>query len=289
MGFPFHYFKYNRAQQSGLFVLLVIIVGLLLANHYVSFPSKNELVVDHELMNQFQREVDSLQKLNQQKKYTPKPFNPNYINDYKGYQLNMSLAEIDRLLAYRDQGNYVNSAADFQKVTKVSDSLLAKISTYFKFPDWTQKKATISKQKTLKSAKSAAAKKDLNTASVHDFQKIKGIGATFSNRIVKYRNLLGGFSVHEQLGEVYGIDDALVKKILTSFEIKQPPKIQKLNINSATFKEIMGLPYTDYEMTKQIFQYKNEVSKINSIKELSLIEGLTAKKIDRLMLYLKVN
>ena len=48
----------------------------------------------------------------------------------------MSNEEIDRLLDYRKQNQWINSAKQFQEVTQVSDSLLNKISPYFKFPDW---------------------------------------------------------------------------------------------------------------------------------------------------------
>ena len=37
-------------------------------------------------------------------------FNPNYISDYKGYELGMSLAELDRLHKFRASGNYIYSA-----------------------------------------------------------------------------------------------------------------------------------------------------------------------------------
>ena len=74
------------------------------------------------------------------------PFNPNYITDYKGEQLGMSLLEIDRLLAFRENNKFVNSKDEFQKVTKVSDSLLHKIAPYFKFPEWVVKKDKQSSQ-----------------------------------------------------------------------------------------------------------------------------------------------
>ena len=48
----------------------------------------------------------------------------------------MSSEEIDRLLDYRKQNKWINSKEEFKKVTKVSDSLLDQISSYFKFPDW---------------------------------------------------------------------------------------------------------------------------------------------------------
>ena len=43
---------------------------------------------------------------------------------------------------------------------------------------------------------------DLNTATATELQDVKGIGPVLSNRIVKFRNRLGGFSGNEQLIEV---------------------------------------------------------------------------------------
>ena len=40
------------------------------------------------------------------KKDTIYPFNPNFISDYKGYKLGMSIQEIDRLHQYRAQNKY---------------------------------------------------------------------------------------------------------------------------------------------------------------------------------------
>ena len=52
----------------------------------------------------------------------------------------MKIKEIDRLLAHRNKRLFVNSAKEFQEVTKISDSLFQAISPYFKFPEWVQKK-----------------------------------------------------------------------------------------------------------------------------------------------------
>lgn len=47
---------------------------------------------------------------------------------------------------------------------------------------------------------------DLNTADTLLLQRVPGIGPVFARRIVKYRDLLGGYYVVEQLQEVYGMD-----------------------------------------------------------------------------------
>lgn len=50
---------------------------------------------------------------------------------------------------------------------------------------------------------------DLNSADTLLLTRVPGIGAAFARRIYKYRELLGGYYVVEQLQEVYGMDREL--------------------------------------------------------------------------------
>ena len=66
---------------------------------------------------------------------------------------------------------------------------------------------------------------ELNMADTTTLKKVPGIGPVFANRIVKYRNLLGGFYAVSQLREVYGIDEETIKankeKIFNRFGINR--------------------------------------------------------------------
>ena len=130
------HFKFTRGQRNGIFLLVLIIILLQCVYLFVEIPTDDISINETELAK-FQHEIDSL-KLVEVENTKPKifPFNPNYITDYKGYTLGMSSDEIDRLLEYREQDKWINSTKQFQQVTKVSDSLLAEISPYFKFPEW---------------------------------------------------------------------------------------------------------------------------------------------------------
>ena len=129
----------------------------------------------------------------------------------------------------------------------------------------------------------------MNNATSEELQQISGVGEVLAERIIKYRNSLNGYYFNDQLFEVYGLKSKVVKKIYKYFEIREKPVLNKLNINSASFKEILALPYIDYELTKKIFNYKNEVVEIQSIEELKKIEGFPVEKFNRIALYLAVN
>lgn len=286
------HFWYDKRQRNGILFLLLLIVGFQCIYFYCDFSSNEILEEDNQAeLTIFKNQLDSL-RLAEIENRIPKiyPFNPSFITDYKGAKLGMSNEEIDRLLAYRSKGNYINSTAHFQKVTKVSDSLLAVISPYFKFPDWVVEKEKSKDVKRKNSSvtlmKPSVVIQDLNTATVDQLMKVKGVGSTLSERIVKYRSSIQGFIVEDQIQEVYGLKPETIDLILERFAILTTPIIEKLNVNTATFKEVLHLPYIDYELTKKIFQYRDEIAEFQSIEELKNIEGFPIDKFDRITVYL---
>ncbi|MBK5209813.1 MAG: helix-hairpin-helix domain-containing protein [Flavobacteriaceae bacterium] len=281
------HFWYNKRQRNGIFFLLLIIVMLQISFFFVDFSSEETNVVSQNEIVAFQHEMDSLKRVELENRI-PKiyPFNPNFITDFKGHQLGMSLDEIDKLLAFRAKGNYINSTKQFQETTGVNDSLLAAMSPYFKFPEWTTSKKIIDKSSSKITVEKPILKKDINSASAEDLKMINGIGKKLAKRIIDYRTKLKGFSINDQVFEVWALDKEIAGKVLQYFEVTNPPAIQKININTATFKEVLAIVYLDYELTKKIFNYKNQVAEIQSIEELKKIDGFPLEKFNRITLYL---
>ncbi|QXP74421.1 helix-hairpin-helix domain-containing protein [Tenacibaculum sp. AHE15PA] len=291
------HFWYNKRQRNGIFFLIFIIVILQFVYFFSDFSSDPITDTSSKELLTFQKQIDSLKSVELEKR-KPKtyPFNPNYITDFKGEQLGMSLQEIDRLHAYRAQRKFVNSAQEFQEITKVSDSLLNKISLYFKFPDWVVKRnklASNNKSKVNSVYKETPSKRtsvttdDINKATQQDFEAVNGVGEVISERIIKYRKKLQGFSFASQLNEVWGVDKSTVARVVKRFKIYEKPQIQKININTATFKEVLKNPYIDYDLCKKIFEYRDEVAELQNIVEIKNIDGFPIEKYDRIVLYLK--
>lgn len=93
---------------------------------------------------------------------------------------------------------------------------------------------------------------DLNYADSLTLVSLPGIGKTLSARILKYRDLLGGFISTSQLLEVYGVK----KDWFSKFEyclVADPNAVRSIDFEQGTFKQILSHPYMNYEMTKEIF------------------------------------
>lgn len=218
------HFRFNKQERSGIFFLLLITIVFQVGYYYIKAnPSPRE--TNFVLSVHEQSKIDSLINYKSEAAVKMYPFNPNYLSDYKGYTLGLSTSQLDRLFAFREEGKFVNSAKEFQAVTQVSDSLLNQISPYFKFPDWVTKHQSI--KKVASKQKIAVKLRDLNAATTEDLKSIYGIGETLSERIIKFRDRLGGFLVNEQLYDVYGLKPEVVEKALLRFQVLEVPSIQK--------------------------------------------------------------
>ncbi len=281
---------FTKGQQSGIFLLVILVISLLCIYFFVDFSS-DEFNYNSPEVTKFQKEIDSL-KLVEIENSKPKiyPFNPNYITDYKGYTLGMSNQEIDRLLQFRKQDKWINSAKQFQQVTKVSDSFLNVISPYFKFPEWVtnpKPKKSFTYQNNYQ--KTVAQKIDLNKATAIQLQRVNGIGEKLSERIIRYRNkFVGGFIDDVQLQDVYGLTPEVIERVTNEFTVKTPRKIRKINLNTATSDELVTIQHIDYEIAYNIIEQRTLRDGFKTLEELTKVKDFPIHKIDIIKLYLSL-
>ena len=288
-----HHFKFTNQQRLGIFLLLGIIVILQMIYFFVNFSiQEKSFSPEEEQWLSLQSEIDSLkvEKYNVVAKvYT---FNPNFISDYKGYKLGMSVQEIDRLLAFRKENKYVNSAKEFQEITKISDSLLNVISPLFKFPDWIQNKKSFKTDRVEYVHKEYPKKEkiilsDINEASQEDLMKIFGIGEALSLRILKQKEILGGFISMEQMKDVWGLSPEVLFELNTHFKIVTVPNFKKIAVNDASLKELAQFPYFRYALAKQIITYRSMNGNFKNIEDLAKIKDFPVEKAKIISLYLE--
>lgn len=103
---------------------------------------------------------------------------------------------------------------------------------------------------------------DINFAEAQEFQQIKGIGEVLAQRIIQYRQKLGGFYSINQLKEVYGIKPELINENTEHFFLSQTD-LNKLDINTTEFKTLLKHPYLEYNDVKKIFRLKDSLKTIS--------------------------
>lgn len=287
---PKYFFqKFNSSQRIGLLLLFGLIITVQICSGFLPTKIPSESEDEKKEWLAFQTKMDSLKEFKTEYQYKIYPYNPNFITDYKGNKLGMSVAELDRLFAFRKQNKYVNSAKEFQDVTKVSDSLLKEMAVYFKFPDWVNKKREYSSNYTPfpKKEKEVIVVKDINHATAEDLIKIRGIGEAISARILKERDKFGAFASMEQMQFIWGLSPEVIEYLNQYFKVVDVSQLKKININTATLKELSAFPFFNYTLSREILIFRSMNSKIKNNEDLTKIKGFPVEKVGVIALYLE--
>ncbi|MBC8753649.1 helix-hairpin-helix domain-containing protein [Kordia sp. YSTF-M3] len=275
------HFTFLKAERSGILCIIFLIFMVQGIYFYTNPTQTPQLFADAEVAI-YQQHIDSLKLLAiEERKPKIFPFNPNFISDYKGFTLGMSTKEIDRLHKFRATNKYVNSAKEFQTVTKVSDSLLSILQPHFKFPEWVTNKK---KKKWAYGKKEEVILKkiDLNKATIEELRKVYGIGEKLSARIVNYRAKLGGFVTESQLENVYGLKPEVIQKVWKRFylgksntyEKADEVALEKIDLNKATIEELRKVYGIGEKLSERIVKYRTKIGGFVIESQLEDVYGL---------------
>ncbi len=188
-------------------------------------------------------------------------FDPNDLSEEKWKLLGLNNKQIRNIKNYEKKGGKFYKNEDLKKIYTISNDDYKILEPFIRIKQQKKKWKNTEVKKTEFAKTPKKNKKyykpdsvfmiELNSTDSINLLKLKGIGPVFAGRIIKFRNLLGGFYTKNQLLEVYGFDSVRLIKI-NSFIKVDTSLIKKININEASFKKILKHPYITFDMTKQI-------------------------------------
>lgn len=127
---------------------------------------------------------------------------------------------------------------------------------------------------------------EVNTADSADFLPLYGIGPVYSGRIVKYRNLLGGFYCLDQLSEVYGLDTAVVRKNRDRLCV-DTMAIRRINVNTADWGELVRHPYINKNQANDLLALRKHLGgEISTLRQLRSERIFSGEEYARICYYL---
>jgi len=158
-----------------------------------------------------------------------------------------------RIVRYREKGGKFYRLSDICKIYGVDTSLVYRLKNHWVFP-----------QREYDDKRNAGIleKIELNTADTAILETLPGIGKVLAARIIKYRDLLGGFYAVHQLQEVYGLSTETYQRIVTRLWV-DTTQVRPLVIATATFKDIARHPYLGYHLAKKIEAYRKQKVRIS--------------------------
>jgi competence protein ComEA len=271
------WFGYSRRERRSTFILLIIIV-LVISLRYV-IPERNIRIEDissslisyNDTLN-----VDDTVSIDTTKLIT---FDPNKASVEILKSLGLSEKQAGTVKNYRDKGGRFRQPSDFSKIYGVDRQLSERLIPYI-IIEKEYRPATVSANGTFQNIKI-----NLNECDSSLLDRLPGIGPILSARIIKYRNLLGGYFSHEQLKEVYGLTEETYK-IVADRVFADSSDVTFININSAGFKDLIKHPYFERYDVQAILKFRELQGRIKSLAELTDNKILTPEKAKRIGPYL---
>ena len=217
-------------------------------------------------------------------------FNPNMAVLQDFLKLGFSQQLAGRIVNYRVKGGKFRIKSDLLKIYGVDSAFYSQIHPFITLPDrveFPEKREKKHITKNISATEKVSEKFDLNTADTSQLKKIYGIGEKLSLRIIKYRDVLGGFVNMNQLREVYGLDSMVVNRIMKHSTIQSKFQPVKININTASEKQLYSHPYLS-KVAKSIVSYRFQHGDFKTLEEIRSVGAIEEKSVQRIIPYLKL-
>lgn len=302
------YFTFSKKERSAVISLLLLIV-LFLALPYF-YPDKQEKPQVNKALSDFvSKKVhlspipDSISEnsdstyIQPEKKSLPVislfPFDPNSLSASEWKQLGLRDKTVQTILNYRNKGGHFNHPEDIRKIWGIKKEEADRIIPFAKilhteFPE-SQKLTNPSSKEifTSKNEKGIPEIIDINVATIEDWKKLPGIGDVLANRILKFRERLGGFISISQVSKTYGLTDSVFDK-MTPFLKTSSSTIQKINLNQISAYELKTRAEIPDLVAKAIVAFRQQVGRFEKVEDLKKIVFMTDSLFQKLEKMVKV-
>lgn len=286
---------HNEA-KSALIFFVIILVNILLYYSYSSstITKQSEILIKDygesvlpEVVDKKSKWVDYKSKKDYKKNVEKFNFDPNTATEDQLTRLGFPKYLSKTILNYRSKGGKFKFKEDLLKIYSMKPDLYSDVENLVLLPSKLDKKVTdFEEQRVFAEPKTTAFTKksisitkfDLNKADTSQLMQIKGIGRVFASRIIKYRDILGGFHSVDQVGETYGIDPMVLPELKKVAILGT--QVKKIKINELeNFKH----PYLKYNQVKVIVAYRKQhgnFKNASDLKEIKILDDVTILKIE---------
>lgn len=292
------YFGFTRREFNGLITLVVLIALTMFFPYLYSLIKQEEPVTEAEqqavleLVLAEQQKISSRGRNRQHLKHSNKHkaelfiFDPNTLNQEGWEKLGLSAKQASSIIKYTAKGGRFKKVEDLKKMYALSEGTYGMLAPYVKIASVGIAESSPKTYVKQHYENKAVVKIEINDADTLELDKVKGIGITFANRIIKYRDRIGGFYKKEQLMEVFGLDSVKYNEIKDQILV-DASRLKKININTASFEDFKNHPYIRYKQVNALIAYRKQHGNYGNIADLNKVAILDQETINRLAAYLE--
>jgi len=280
----------------GLVILIAIVPRWFINTHRLTEVSTNadkiklqEWYSNIEFTREISAENPKTGKTTSEPQLNIKSFDPNWVSRKELASMGIPDNVVNNIVNYRRAGGFFRTKNDLKKIYGMNEDLYARMEPHISFSKQLahiKKESSYERPAIEKEEEKVLLSIPINQATAGELEKIRGIGPTLSKRIIKYRDLLGGFHTNDQLNEVYGLDEEVLNEITQNITIDSiAPAI---NINDTDQKSLAAHPYVNYALASAIINYRTVHGPFKEKKGLKEIKIVSDSLYNKLSPYISV-
>lgn len=293
------FFGISKSEVRGMFLLLLTCLVLLLLPVYQKYvytqePSAFVIIVDTNTIvssstnayeSHFIEAKDSDNNLIENKRTHDVWINEITTEDLKQIGINNRISF--NIIKYLEKGGRFRHKEDLKKIYDMDEKSYELIINNTLWESQSIIESKNKKEDVPKTYQNSAKEKfDINTADTVELVKVKGIGSKLALRIIKYRDLLGGFVHINQLHEVYGLSDFAINELTSHALIRENFKPKTIAINHAQLELLSSHPYLGNKKSKVIYNYLKNHSKLSNFEEFQKSYPFTEEELTKIKHYI---
>jgi competence protein ComEA len=220
------------------------------------------------------------------------PFDPNLLDAAGWARLGLREKTIKTILNYVSKGGRFRKPEDLERIYGLFPDEYERLRPYIRIAA-TEYPVAAAKgpekwpehQAANKPAGYKRPSVEINTADTSAWIALPGIGSKLAQRIVLFREKLGGFYSIKQVAETFGLADSVFQKIEPLLKLENSA-VRKININTASAEELKVHPYMKWGVINAIIAYRKEHGPFRKKEELKQVMAVTEEVYAKLAPYL---
>lgn len=209
-------------------------------------------------------------------------FNPNDYKKENWMKLGLSEKQAASVIKFKESGAVFRTKSDVQKLFVVSEELYALLKDKINLPDSLNNDQRKEVFKNFKPKPMG-----INSVTSKKLQYIRGIGPFYANKVIEYRNMLGGYYSLEQLLEINRFSASLLDSLEQRCFVDRE-NIKKMDLNIVSVSDMQSHPYFRVSVARDIVSLRNKLTSFKEVSDILQSELIDEKLFNRISPYLEI-
>lgn len=288
------YFTFSKKERTGIIILVALILLTAITPHFFPEPSQSAALSAKELSklaaewrllvtDTAKEKPVANQEVHERRLFS---FDPNTLQEEGWKKLGLPDRTIKTIRNYISHGGKFRKPEDLSSIYGLKKEVYERLLPYVRISISTPAMVQLA-PRPMNIRPPDKELIDINECDTNVLIALPGIGSRLAQRIIHFREKLGGFYSIDQIGEVYALPDSTFQQIKKRLICKETA-LKTININAADIYTLREHPYIKWNLATVIVRFREQHGPFRSLDDLMQIALITPEIFKKIVFYLSI-